>query len=46
MFRKLSEITSEHNINKKQNSEALVRRRTIPAERPPLADEVSANFIG
>jgi hypothetical protein len=25
---------------------ALVRERTIPAERPPLVGEVSANFYG
>jgi hypothetical protein len=25
---------------------ALVRKRTIPTERPPLLDEVSANFSG
>jgi hypothetical protein len=28
------------------NSVALVRKRTIPTERPPLADEVNANFSG
>jgi hypothetical protein len=33
--------------NKKQtNSVALVRKRTIPTERPPLVGEVSANFSG
>jgi hypothetical protein len=26
------------------NSVALVRKRTIPTERPPLVGEVSANF--
>jgi hypothetical protein len=30
----------------KLNSMALVRERTIPTERPPLVDEVSANFCG
>jgi hypothetical protein len=25
---------------------ALVRKRTIPTERPPLVGEVSANFCG
>jgi hypothetical protein len=25
---------------------ALVRKRTIPAERPPFVGEVSANFYG
>jgi hypothetical protein len=29
----------------KTNSVALVRKRTVPAERPPLVDEVSANFL-
>jgi hypothetical protein len=28
------------------NSVALVRKQTIPTERPPLGDEVSANFCG
>jgi hypothetical protein len=28
----------------KKNSVALVRKRTIPTERPPLVGEVSANF--
>jgi hypothetical protein len=32
--------------HKKLNSVALVRERTIPAERPPLVSEVSANFCG
>jgi hypothetical protein len=27
-------------------SVALVRKRTIPTERPPLVGEVSANFCG
>jgi len=30
----------------KLNSVALVRTRTIPTERPPPVDEVSANFCG
>jgi hypothetical protein len=30
----------------KTNSVALVRERTIPTERQPLVDEVSANFCG
>jgi hypothetical protein len=33
-------------ISKKLNSVALVRERTIPTERRPLAGEVSANFYG
>jgi hypothetical protein len=30
----------------KANSVALVRKRTIPTERPPLVGEVSATFSG
>jgi len=30
----------------KLNSMALVREQTIPIERPPPVDEVSANFCG
>jgi hypothetical protein len=30
----------------KLKSVALVRKRTISTERPPLVDEVSANFCG
>jgi hypothetical protein len=30
----------------KKNSVALVRKQTIPTERPPHVDEVSANFRG
>jgi hypothetical protein len=30
----------------KRNSVALVRKRTIPTERPPLVVVVSANFRG
>jgi hypothetical protein len=33
-------------LKKNTNSVALVRERTIPTERPPLVDEVSANFYG
>jgi hypothetical protein len=32
-------------IKLKLNSVALVRKRTIPTERPPLVGEVSANFL-
>jgi hypothetical protein len=35
-----------HCINYKLNSVAIVRKRTIPAERPPLVGEVSANLCG
>jgi hypothetical protein len=37
---------SEQNTIKQTNSVALVRKRTIPTERPPLVGEVSANFRG
>jgi hypothetical protein len=30
----------------KTNSVVLVRKRSIPTERPPLVSEVSANFSG
>jgi hypothetical protein len=30
----------------KLNSVALVRKRTIPTERPPLVGDVSANLCG
>jgi hypothetical protein len=49
-YREGSENSTEilcGNIYKKQtNSVALVRKRTIPTERPPLVGEVSANFCG
>jgi hypothetical protein len=32
--------------NLKLNSVALVRKQTIPTERPPFVGEVSANFCG
>jgi hypothetical protein len=32
--------------HKKNNSVAVVHKRTIPTERPPLVGEVSANFCG
>jgi hypothetical protein len=32
--------------NKQTNSVALVRKPTIPIERPPLVGEVNANFSG
>jgi hypothetical protein len=31
---------------KRKNSVALVRKRTMPTERPPLVSEVSANLCG
>jgi hypothetical protein len=32
--------------NKTKNSVALVRKRTIPTEPPPIVGEVNANFSG
>jgi hypothetical protein len=39
-------MSNRYEENKKLNSVALVRKRTIPTERPPLVGEVSANFSG
>jgi hypothetical protein len=36
---------NNNNVNNNNNTVALVRERTIPTERLPLADEVSANFF-
>jgi hypothetical protein len=33
-------------LQTKLNSVALVRKRTIPTERPPLVGEISANLCG
>jgi hypothetical protein len=33
-------------LKKELNSLALVRKQTIPTERPPHVGEVSANFCG
>jgi hypothetical protein len=33
-------------IKLKLNSVTLIRKRTIPTERPPLVGEVSAKFCG
>jgi hypothetical protein len=33
-------------VTNNNNSVALVRKRTIPAERPQFVGEVSANFCG
>jgi hypothetical protein len=40
----------QHHINKeictkKKNSVVLVRKRTVPTDRPPHVGEVSANFL-
>jgi hypothetical protein len=39
-------VFSNVSLKLKINSVALVRKRTIPAERPLLVGEVSANFCG
>jgi hypothetical protein len=43
---RLSNHMASHANKGKLNSVALVRKRTIPTERPPLVGEVSANFCG
>jgi hypothetical protein len=37
---------NQYNIRRKKNSVVLVRKRTIPTERPSHVGEVSANFCG
>jgi hypothetical protein len=37
---------NKYQQTKTTNSVALVRKRTIPTERPPLVGEVSDNFSG
>ena len=37
---------TQHREHDLSNSVALVRKRTIPTERPPPVSEVSANFCG
>jgi hypothetical protein len=48
-----SDISAEHyriwkwyKIKQKLNSVALVRKQTIPTERPRVIGEVSANYCG
>jgi hypothetical protein len=38
--------TPDYVAKLKLNSLAVVRKRTIPTERPPLVGEVSANLCG
>jgi hypothetical protein len=38
-------VTSFHPISKKLNSVALVRKRTIPTERPPFVGEVQQFYF-
>jgi hypothetical protein len=38
--------SGEQSPSKKLNSVALVRKGTIPTERPQLVGEISANFCG
>jgi hypothetical protein len=48
--RKIKQLNKKYiianHIKLKLNSVALVRKRTIPTERPPHVGEVSANFCG
>jgi hypothetical protein len=46
MFCKINFRSKDIFIPVMLNSMALVRKRTIPTERPPLVGEVSANFCG
>jgi hypothetical protein len=46
VFNTRERLSSLQNNNKTTNSVALVRKQTIPTERPPLVGEVSANFSG
>jgi hypothetical protein len=46
MWTHLSEHIGVCIIKLKLNSVAVVRKRTIPTERPPLVGEVSANLYG
>jgi hypothetical protein len=39
-------LPSDEKIKKTKNSMAVVSKRTIPTERPPLVGEVSANLCG
>jgi hypothetical protein len=42
----IAELSEKGSSESKLNSVTLVRKRTIPTERPPLVGEVSANFCG
>jgi hypothetical protein len=46
MVKRMEGGTGKQTNKNKTNSVALVRKRTIPTERPPLVGEVSANFSG
>jgi hypothetical protein len=46
LFPNITSLVQLMDIKQTTNSGALVRRRTIPIERPPLVGEVSANFSG
>jgi hypothetical protein len=41
IFREIIEIQTN-----KQTPRPIVRKRTVPTERPPLVGEFSANFFG
>jgi hypothetical protein len=42
----LPNLNISYKTKRKQTPWLLVRKRTIPTERPPLVGEVSANFCG
>jgi hypothetical protein len=42
----MNDDDDEDDYDNNNISLVLVRERTIPIERPPLVDEVSANFYG
>jgi hypothetical protein len=42
----LNRFLPEDGTKRKTNSVVLIRKRTIPTERPPYVGEVSANFCG
>jgi hypothetical protein len=42
----LTDIIAKNLSIQKRNSAPLVRKRTMPTERPPLVVKVSANFFG
>jgi hypothetical protein len=39
-------ILGYNKVQLKENTVVFFRKRTIPTERSPLADEVSVNFCG
>jgi hypothetical protein len=45
-FRAINVLNKEIKLEIIKNSVAVVRKRTIPTERPPLVREVSAKLCG